>query len=85
MVFQAVCNVVVQISCAYAAKEVNLVGQTVVCRDTVAGGIVRLGCILYEIDHCTALGPCSTCHMTPTSFLVCARLGCILYPAQTLL
>ena len=22
---------------------------------------------VYEIDHCTAFGPCSTRHMTPTS------------------
>ena len=26
---------------------------------------------LYEIDHYTALEPCSTRHMTPTCFLVC--------------
>ena len=26
--------------------------------------------IVYEIDHCTAFGPCSTCHMSPTSLLV---------------
>ena len=39
---------------------------------------LRLGellgaCIIYEIDHCTALGPCSTGHMTPTSLLVCVE------------
>ena len=25
---------------------------------------------VYEIDHCTALGPCSTRHMIPTSEFV---------------
>ena len=28
---------------------------------------------VYDIDHCTAFGPCSTRHMTPTSLLVCVE------------
>ena len=34
----------------------------------------RMACdTLDEIDHCTAFGPCSTRHMTPTSLLVCVQ------------
>jgi len=29
--------------------------------------------LIYGIDHCTACGPCSTRHMTPTSLLVCVE------------
>ena len=28
---------------------------------------------LYEIDHCTAFGPCSTRGITPTILLVCVE------------
>ena len=36
---------------------------------------------IYEIDHCTAHGPCSTRHMTPTILLVCGEMyiTCISY------
>ena len=39
----------------------------VVCR---AGSWLLCAALLfkYELDHCTAFGPCSTCHMTVTSF-----------------
>ena len=30
--------------------------------------------VFYEMDHGTALGECSTRHMTPTSFLVCLEI-----------
>ena len=29
--------------------------------------------IIYEIDHCTAFGPCSTRGITPSSVLVCGE------------
>ena len=31
---------------------------------------VGVGSCLYEIDHCTALGLCSTRHMTPINLLM---------------
>ena len=41
--------------------------------------------VLCEIDHCAAIGPCSTCHMTPSSLLVCVKREddndiCVLLP-----
>ena len=34
---------------------------------------------LYEVDHCTAFGPCSACGITPSSFLVCGEQKCNRY------
>ena len=39
----------------------------------LSGASAAAGTIKYGIDHGTALGPCSTCHMTPTSLLVCVE------------
>ena len=34
---------------------------------------------IHEIDYCTAFGPCSTRHMTPTSLLVCVEMCAMIH------
>ena len=45
-------------------------------RGPVASSRTTLCCSIYEMDHCTAFGPCSTRHMTRTSLLVCVESCC---------
>ena len=59
-------------------RRANWVGHAYIALRTAAAAVLtsssfaltRLGANLYEIDHCTAFGPCSTRGITPSSLLV---------------